>query len=396
MATRLKPQFIYTTYSGTLYSLTSDNQKDLNIANIHLILGDMWRMKDVFAKLPETLSAKAFYHFENYNIYFSPILFDARKSRGCDKLDSIEVDCFGYKKVSNSDYLALSSSIKPDILVTLTEEPRDDTAGKKSMKRNIKKSCIFLKDAIEYKKANNMKWQTFSSYQGGLDVDLRKEHLEKIMGHKDDVDGVVIYGLYDSDFITDHSIKQKVRAEIYAMVSNSLGEKKIVLSSDGDYLKVLEGWRNGVGYFESTYPFKLSREGKATIANAEIWLKQINNFNDINYQVEDSEIDSIYQKPCNIYSINLIDDKFEKDLSPLDFNCKCYACKNFTKSYINHLLRHREMLANVLLTIHNCYTYNEFFNALDSEIVYQNINRAIKAFWILFTDGYNIKSNSSS
>jgi queuine tRNA-ribosyltransferase len=45
--------------------------------------------------------------------------------------------------------------------------------------------------------------------------------------------------------------------------------------------------------------------------------------------------------------------QFEKDLSPIDPECDCYACKNFTKAYIRHLFWAREILAMQLLTIHN-------------------------------------------
>lgn len=396
MAKRLKPQFIYTTYSGTLYSLTSENQKDLGINNVHFVLGDLWRMKEVFNKLPEHMSAKDFYNMRDMNIYLSPVLFEAKKTRGCDKNDSIEIDCYGYKKVSNAEYLTLSSALKPDLLATLTEEPRDDTSGKKSMKRNIKKSLVFLKETIDFKAANKTSWEILSSFQGGLDIELRKEHLEKMKEFVEGIDGVVLYGLFESSPELLDAQKQVLRSEIYSLAREAFTDKKIVLSSDGDYLKVLEGWRNGVSHFEANYPFKLSREGKATQVNPSNWLKHLENFNKISYAIEDTEIDTIFQRQNTLYTIDLNDSKFEKDLTPLDLNCGCYACKNFTRSYISHLLRHKEMLANVLLTIHNCFAYKEFFEVLGSDSVSQNANCAIKAFWILFTDSYNIKSNSGN
>ena len=45
--------------------------------------------------------------------------------------------------------------------------------------------------------------------------------------------------------------------------------------------------------------------------------------------------------------------KFEKDFSPLDDTCDCYACKNFTRAYIRHLFMAKEILALTLMTIHN-------------------------------------------
>lgn len=53
---------------------------------------------------------------------------------------------------------------------------------------------------------------------------------------------------------------------------------------------------------------------------------------------------------------NISASAFKIDFSPIDENCGCYTCKNYTKAYLNHLIRAKEMLASTLLTIHN-----EFF-----------------------------------
>jgi len=46
---------------------------------------------------------------------------------------------------------------------------------------------------------------------------------------------------------------------------------------------------------------------------------------------------------------------FKRDFSPIDESCRCYTCKNYTKAYLNHLIRGKEMLSATLLTIHNEY-----------------------------------------
>ncbi|NOZ44377.1 MAG: tRNA-guanine transglycosylase [bacterium] len=45
--------------------------------------------------------------------------------------------------------------------------------------------------------------------------------------------------------------------------------------------------------------------------------------------------------------------KYKEDLSPLTDNCPCYACQNFSKAYLHHLHREKEMLAGILLSLHN-------------------------------------------
>ena len=57
--------------------------------------------------------------------------------------------------------------------------------------------------------------------------------------------------------------------------------------------------------------------------------------------------------------LNLKNAKYKNDLTPLDENCNCYCCKNFTKSYIRHLFNAREILGLMLLTEHNvCFYMN--------------------------------------
>jgi queuine tRNA-ribosyltransferase len=45
--------------------------------------------------------------------------------------------------------------------------------------------------------------------------------------------------------------------------------------------------------------------------------------------------------------------KYREDFSPLTKNCGCYTCKNFTKAYLFHLHREKEMLSGILLSLHN-------------------------------------------
>lgn len=61
--------------------------------------------------------------------------------------------------------------------------------------------------------------------------------------------------------------------------------------------------------------------------------------------------------------------RFEKDFTPIDPECDCYACRNFTRAYIRHLFWAREILAMQLLTIHNLRFYMRLFNRVREEIL---------------------------
>ena len=66
--------------------------------------------------------------------------------------------------------------------------------------------------------------------------------------------------------------------------------------------------------------------------------------------------------------INLNNAKYILDDSPIDSECDCYVCKNFSKAYIRHLLKANEMLVMRLCVLHNLYFYNNLMKRIRSEI----------------------------
>jgi tRNA-guanine family transglycosylase len=60
-------------------------------------------------------------------------------------------------------------------------------------------------------------------------------------------------------------------------------------------------------------------------------------------------------KKQNKFTLNISGVKFKEDPSPIDPNCQCYTCQNFTKSYLRHLFTSGEILYHRLATIHNVY-----------------------------------------
>jgi queuine tRNA-ribosyltransferase len=53
--------------------------------------------------------------------------------------------------------------------------------------------------------------------------------------------------------------------------------------------------------------------------------------------------------------VNITNAKYTDDFGPIEEHCGCYTCKNYTRSYVAHLFRAKEMLAGTLATIHNLY-----------------------------------------
>ncbi|MBF0317153.1 MAG: tRNA guanosine(34) transglycosylase Tgt [Nitrospirae bacterium] len=73
--------------------------------------------------------------------------------------------------------------------------------------------------------------------------------------------------------------------------------------------------------------------------------------------------------------------RYKNDPAPLDPQCQCYTCKNFSRAYLNHLFRAKEILAITLNTIHNLHFYFEFMRDIRSAIT-QNRFKEFKAQWL--------------
>ena len=70
--------------------------------------------------------------------------------------------------------------------------------------------------------------------------------------------------------------------------------------------------------------------------------------------------------------MNLKNEKFEKDLRPIDEACDCPACRNYSRAYIRHLFKAKEMLAMRLCVLHNLHFYNKLME--DIRVAIENGN----------------------
>ena len=159
---------------------------------------------------------------------------------------------------------------------------------------------------------NNKRQSLFGIVQGGEYEDMRKYCVEELV--KMGFDGYSIGGT---------SVGED-KETMYKMVEYSTkylpNDKVRYLMGVGDPIDIIEGVIRGVDIFDCVLPTRIARHGNAFTK---------------------------YGK------INLKNAKFKDDFTPIEETCDCYACKNFTKAYIRHLVSVDEMLGARLLSIHN-------------------------------------------
>jgi queuine tRNA-ribosyltransferase len=158
----------------------------------------------------------------------------------------------------------------------------------------------------------------FGIIQGGRYEDLRKKSAREIgvMGF----DGFGIGGSFD---------KQDIGTAV-GWVSDELpvDKPRHLLGIGSEPADLILGIENGVDTFDCVAPTRIARNGSAYVGSL---------------------------KKENFSRINLFNAQFTSDMSPIDAECGCYSCKNYSRAYIAHLFRAREILAATLTSIHNLY-----------------------------------------
>jgi queuine tRNA-ribosyltransferase len=172
--------------------------------------------------------------------------------------------------------------------------------------RWAKKCLSYHKESI-----HKDKQAIFGVIQGGRFEDLRKESAQFFS--ELDFDGYGIGGSFAKEDMT----------EAVKWVNEILPEHKPRhLLGIGEPEDILMGIQNGCDLFDCVAPTRMGRNG------------------------------ALHTK---LGRININNSEFINDHTPIDQDCGCYTCKNFTKSYLSHLFRAKEMLAGTLSSIHNLY-----------------------------------------
>lgn len=167
----------------------------------------------------------------------------------------------------------------------------------------------------------------FAINQGGTYEDIRIEHAKTIA--QMDLDGYAIGGLAVGE---THDEMYRILEEV---VPHLPLEKPTYLMGVGTPANILEAVDRGVDFFDCVYPTRNGRHGH------------------------------VY---TNHGKINLFNKKHELDHRPIEEGCQCPACKTYSRAYIRHLLKAKEMLGMRLCVLHNLYFYNTMMEEIREAI----------------------------
>ena len=167
----------------------------------------------------------------------------------------------------------------------------------------------------------------FGINQGGICEDIRVEHAKEIA--KLDLDGYAVGGLAVGE---SHEDMYRI---LDAVVPHLPLEKPTYLMGVGTPANILEAVDRGVDFFDCVYPSRNGRHGH------------------------------VY---TNHGKLNLFNAKYELDTRPIEEGCQCPACRSYSRAYIRHLLKAKEMLGMRLCVLHNLYFYNTMMEEIREAI----------------------------
>ncbi len=161
----------------------------------------------------------------------------------------------------------------------------------------------------------------FGIVQGGLNEKLRSESLEELV--EIGFDGYAVGGLSVGESREDF---MKIISHI---VPDMESDKPRYLMGSGTPEEILYAVEKGIDMFDCVMPTRNARNGSLFTWGGKISIKN---------------------------------EKFKFDMNPIDVECECYTCKNFSRAYLRHLYISREINSSVLNSIHNLFFYLDFMH----------------------------------
>ena len=219
--------------------------------------------------------------------------------------------------------MQIQSNLASTIAMAFDECP-SSVADRPYMEKSVERTTRWLgRCKEEMRRLNglpdtiNPRQMLFGINQGGIYEDIRIRHAEEIAAM--DLDGYAVGGLAVGE---SHEDMYRI---LDAVVPHLPADKPTYLMGVGTPANILEAVDRGVDFFDCVYPSRNGRHGH------------------------------VY---TNHGKLNLFNATYELDGRPIEEGCGCPACRTYTRAYIRHLLKAKEMLGMRLCVLHNLYFYN--------------------------------------
>lgn len=323
------PKFMPVGTVGTVKGVTPSQLQDVNA---QMILGNTYHLH---IQPGENIIAKAggLHNFVGWN---KPMLTDSGGFQVFSLAQLRQISDDGVKFRSPRDgriinmtpenSIRIQNALGADVIMAFDECP-PATATKDEVVIAIERTSKWLQRCINAHEKPD-KQALFGIVQGGIYADLRTQSARDLVSL--DLPGYAIGGVSVGE-------KPELIHQIIQWTTPLLPvHKPRYLMGVGSYREMVIAIASGIDLFDCVIPTRLGRHGAALVQGERI---------------------------------NLRNAQYKEDFTPLDPQCNCYTCKNFTRAYLNHLIRSGEMLGYILLSIHNLHELINFTDKIRQAII---------------------------
>ena len=323
------PAFMPVGTQGTVKGVFTEDIKE---TGTQIILGNTYHL----LLRPGVNTLEKFNGLHKFMNWEKPILTDSGgyQIMSLSKLNKIDKDIGAIFKshidgkkfiLSPEKSIQIQKSINSDIIMVLDECPKL-TNDKKFISNAVNTSAIWAERCkIEFglDKSKGL----FGIVQGGLFKDLREESIKSLINIG--FDGYAMGGLAVGESQLD-------MFKILKETTHLLPKKKPrYLMGVGTPSDILGAVNEGIDMFDCVLPTRSGRTGLAFTWEGKL---------------------------------NLKNSKYKNDITPLDKNCEIRGLNNYSKSYLNHLIKSNEMMASMLISLNNINFYQEFMREIRKKI----------------------------
>ncbi|XP_056415915.1 queuine tRNA-ribosyltransferase accessory subunit 2 isoform X2 [Hyla sarda] len=276
----------------------------------------------------------------------------------------------GRLELTPQRFVSLQGALRVDWIQCLCDgEAAADGCSRKRAKKSVDRSLSFLDECLKLMSENEALKQkvVIGAIEGG---DLQEERLRSARETaKRPVGGFLLDGFQGGSGDPENKLNL-----IAAITAELPEDKPRFIHGIGRPDEVMDCIERGVDLFDSTFPYEVTERGCALSfthqyqpdpETAVLDKKELINGEQTEDESEDAEDD---RSSITAYEICLKEKRFREDFRPLLQGCACYCCRHHSRAYVHHLLISKELLAGILLMIHNFQQYFNFFRSVREAI----------------------------
>ncbi|MDR1012401.1 MAG: tRNA guanosine(34) transglycosylase Tgt [Coxiellaceae bacterium] len=328
---------------GTYGAVKTMTSEEIVESGAEIILGNTFHLM----LRPGMKVIRAHGGLHNFMHWTRPILTDSGGFQvfSLSKLRQLTLDGVRFKSPINGAEIFLNPEISMQIqrdlnsdVVMMLDECMSFPVSYDDAVKSVKLSIEWAKRSKAAHKGNNN--AIFGIIQGSIFTDLRDRSLEALL--KIGFDGYAIGGLA----VGEPKIEMfKILKHLIPKMPSDRPRYLMGVGSPGD---IIESVLLGVDMFDCVLPTRNARNGYLFTSNGIVRIRN---------------------------------NKYKDDLLPLDINCNCYTCRFYTRAYLHHLDKCREILGARLSTIHNLYFYQQLMTNLRLALEQGKLSQFVNKFY---------------